>query len=238
MLKNEHVVELLPEFVLGVLDNEETDRVVKHLQECDSCRVDMAAYQNVADQLGLAAPDVEPPADLKQKVMGSILEKQKPIQRASQPGFWAFLSSFVLSWKMVALLVIVALGASNLFLWQQVNGLKASSKPVEFRTVAMVGTTADLKGTGLLVISPDGLYGTLVVQSLPPLDPNHQYQLWLNKDGTHTNGGIFSVSEDGYYSMMIWSPQPLGNYTSFGITIEPGGGSPGPTGKKVLGGNL
>ncbi|RJQ80137.1 MAG: anti-sigma factor [Desulfobacteraceae bacterium] len=32
------------------------------------------------------------------------------------------------------------------------------------------------------------------------------------------------------------SPRPLNSYRTFGITIEPRGGSPGPTGSKVLGG--
>jgi len=36
----------------------------------------------------------------------------------------------------------------------------------------------------------------------------------------------------------VQANQPLDTYQSFGITIEPNGGSPAPTGKKVLGGNL
>jgi anti-sigma-K factor RskA len=34
------------------------------------------------------------------------------------------------------------------------------------------------------------------------------------------------------------SEQPLKAFSTFGITIEPAGGSPGPTGDKVLGGGL
>jgi anti-sigma-K factor RskA len=34
---------------------------------------------------------------------------------------------------------------------------------------------------------------------------------------------------------MVSADQPLGSFQSFGITIEPFGGSPQPTGEKILG---
>jgi anti-sigma-K factor RskA len=77
-----------------------------------------------------------------------------------------------------------------------------------------------------------------VVDSLPVLDVTHQYQLWLIKDGKRTSGGVFSVSQAGYGALAISSPQPLKEFAAFGITIEPAGGSPGPTGDKVMGGSL
>jgi anti-sigma-K factor RskA len=62
--------------------------------------------------------------------------------------------------------------------------------------------------------------------------------LWLIQDGQRTSGGVFSVSDEGYGSLWISSPEPLATYSAFGITIEPAGGSPGPTGDKVLGSPL
>ncbi len=90
----------------------------------------------------------------------------------------------------------------------------------------------------MLVISRDGDHGTLVVDGLSALDPAQQYQLWLIRNGKRTSGGVFSVDQQGYGSLWVKSQAPLISYTSFGITIEPAGGSPGPTGKKVLGGDL
>jgi anti-sigma-K factor RskA len=90
----------------------------------------------------------------------------------------------------------------------------------------------------MLVISRDGEHGTLVVDKLPPLDEHQQYQLWLIDDGTRTSGGVFSVKEDGYASLWVGAPKALGSYKRFGITIEPEGGSPEPTGIRVLAGDL
>jgi anti-sigma-K factor RskA len=60
----------------------------------------------------------------------------------------------------------------------------------------------------------------------------------LIQDGERTSGGVFSVKQGGYAAKVIYAPLPLADYSSFGVTIEPAGGSPSPTGDKVLGGNL
>ena len=103
------------------------------------------------------------------------------------------------------------------------------------RVIAMVGTGAAPASAGTLVVDSEGEYGTLVVEGLPALDQDHQYQVWLIRDGQRTSGGVFSVSPEGYGALMLSSPEPLSSYPAFGVTIEPEGGSPGPTGDKVLG---
>ncbi len=89
-----------------------------------------------------------------------------------------------------------------------------------------------------MVISRDGEHGSLVVDGLPLLDESQQYQLWLIRDGVRTSGGVFSVYDEGYGLLKIDAPDPLISYQAAGITIEPAGGSPGPTGERVLGGDL
>jgi anti-sigma-K factor RskA len=90
----------------------------------------------------------------------------------------------------------------------------------------------------MLVLSKDGEYGTLIVDGLPLKDETKEYQLWLIDDGLRTSGGVFSVSEEGYGYLEVSSQKPLVAYSEFGITTEPLGGSEGPTGEKVLGGEF
>jgi anti-sigma-K factor RskA len=134
--------------------------------------------------------------------------------------------------------VVLVLAVSNLVLWQQVQQLHPASQAARFTTIALAGTNVDPQAQGLIVMSNNGKYGTLVVENLPALDVNHQYQLWLIQNGQRTNGGTFSVPQNGYTSMWIDTEQPLSSFTSFGITIEPVGGSPEPTGESVLSGSL
>jgi len=91
---------------------------------------------------------------------------------------------------------------------------------------------------GTLIMNQDGEYGTLVVDKLSALDDNQKYQVWLIRDGQRTSGGLFSVNTQGYASLEIVVPRPLLDYQAIGITIEPAVGSPGPTGTKVMGGDL
>jgi anti-sigma-K factor RskA len=75
--------------------------------------------------------------------------------------------------------------------------------------------------------------GTLIADHLEPLSPDQQYQLWLIENGDRLDGGVFDVGDDGYGSLTVRAPEPLDSY-AFGVTIEPAGGSPGPTGPRVL----
>jgi anti-sigma-K factor RskA len=134
------------------------------------------------------------------------------------------------------LVLIVALAVGNLTLRQQSDEPKTVSGGM--RIVSLAGTEAAPDAFGTLIISADGEYGTLVVDGLPPLDEGYQYQLWLIKDDQRTDGGVFSVNHEGYGALLISSPTPLSTFPAFGITVEPAGGSPNPTGDKVLGGSL
>jgi anti-sigma-K factor RskA len=139
-------------------------------------------------------------------------------------------------WGGVSLVLIVMLGVSNLFFWQQNRQVVAQKS--EFRLVQMIGEKSAAEASGVIMISGDGNFGTLIVDGLPVLDSSRQYQLWLIKNGNRTSGGVFSVLDNTYGVLVVNSPQSLSVYDGFGVTIEPAGGSPHPTGIKVLGGNI
>jgi anti-sigma-K factor RskA len=232
-----HVSELLPAHALGNLDGEEATRVAEHLANCPGCRAEIQPYLKVAGQLALAAPEMVPPARVKEQLMQRIDRRRTGSETAQGPGWWqqwtGLFRRSAPAWALASLILILTLAASTLWLWQQVYGRGAGRMQV----VAMVATDAAPGATGKLVISMDGEYGTLVVDGLPPVDAGHQYQLWLSHDGQRTSGGVFSVNQSGYGVLEVTAPQPLTSYPSFGITVEPAGGSTGPTGEKVLTGS-
>ena len=80
--------------------------------------------------------------------------------------------------------------------------------------------------------------GVLAVTGLRRLDSGHQYQLWLVRDGQRRSGGVFSPDADGYGSMLLTVPEDFKDFHSFGVTVEPRGGSDSPTGARVLSGSL
>lgn len=237
-----HILDLIPAYALGSLDADEMAQVTQHLPDCAACREELDAYQQVVDLLPLAAPGSAPSPLLKTRLMAGVgtpehsLAKtaRKPAPRLTG---WARINEALQRllagprWQPASLLLIAILAVGNLLLWRQ---LSLTTHDLE-REIELSGTETAPEATGVIYVSTNGRNGTLIVEQLPPLTPEQQYQLWLVRDGERDNGGVFSVSENGYHSLQISSPRPLEEYGAFGITIEPAGGSPGPTGQRVLG---
>ena len=240
MTNNMHVIELIPAYVLDCLEQDEAAAVSAHLAACTQCCAELAAYQSVADGLALAAPLVEPPPALKSRVLGAV-QSSGPAP-TPRPSWWARVAGFFRrsapAWSLASLALILLLGASTLVLLGQMND-RRQARVSSMSVLALAGTAAAPQAHGVLIMSADGKYGTLVVDELPPLDADHQYQLWLiDGDGRRTSGGVFDVGAHGYAALEIWSKDALSSFPAFGVTVEPTGGSPSPTGEKVLGTSL
>ena len=234
-----HVTESIPAYALDILDEAERQGIAAHLDRCLQCQQELRAYRAVLEKL----PDSVPPRNPPLRLRASILQKvaAQEIQSHSQrPAWWTWLTRPLNpAVGFIGLVLIVALAGLNIAQWQQ-NSHPApmpTAAAGEFHLVKMTASQGD-HASGLLVISDEGNFGSLVVDGLVKLGEDQQYQLWLIKDGQRTSGGVFSVYKSGYGVIKIDSPLPLIQYQSFGVTIEPTGGSPSPTGPKVLGGNL
>lgn len=245
---DQHVIDFIPAYALGILEADEARQVAAHLESCPGCTAELQSYRRVAEQLPLAAPDAVPPAHLKASILRQLPPKQgvrasatpAPARREKRSWRQALLQSIPAlspAWSLVSLVLILVLGASNLLLWQRFSQI---DQPVDshFITVNLQGAGNSSGAVGLLVMDEHGNAGTLVVDGLPLLDASKTYQLWLIRDGQRSNGGTFSVDAQGYGSLWVASQIPLTSFDSFGVTVEPAGGSPGPTGDKVLGGEL
>jgi anti-sigma-K factor RskA len=241
MSQETHVIELLPEYALGCLDEDDEILVSEHVATCSVCRAELEAFENVTDRLVFAAPETAPPVRLKQQLMNRIQPPMEPATAGPQQLSWwqklaALLQQSAPVWGAASLVLVLILAVNNLMLRNQAHEPVLTSGGM--RIVALASTDAASSAAGTLVISADGEYGSLAVDGLPPLGNAQQYQLWLIKDGERTDGGVFSVNPEGYGVLWIESAAPLSSFSAFGITVEPAGGSSGPTGEKVLGGSL
>ncbi len=241
MSEIEHIAPLLPDYALGLLTAEEKSLAEAHLAQCPTCRAELRALQASADELALGLKQVSPSPAVKGRLMAEIQRRKTrhaPAQQATAWQKFAELFQSRTAWLgVLAVLLIAVLTAGNVYFWTQSNRA-VSQQPTLLRVVAMTGTSSAPQATGAMILSVQGEYGTLVVDHLQALSANQQYQLWLIKDGQRSSGAVFSVSDEGYASVQVKSALPLNQYQSFGVTIEPFGGSPGPTGAKVLSGHL
>lgn len=234
--ENVHVLDLLPDFVVDALTADETIQVVDHVEGCPTCREELRRLQQVADDLPLALVQTSPPPRVKEGLMSSIHEKHIGTMPSAQ-AVSAKKRGFNLQryLPVLGLAVLLVLAVVNVVLWRQ---LYSTNQQVasQFQMVALTNTQKSPGAIGQLVLDPHGQYGTLVVDDLAPLGSASQYQVWLIKGGERASGGVFSVNLDGYAAMELYAPRPLNSYDSVGISIEPYGGSPAPTGDRVLGG--
>lgn len=236
MSNEAHVLDLIPEYTLGILEEGEARQVAEHLAECIACRHELAAYQRVADNLPLAVPAESPSPELKGRLMARIGRLEE--KRSPQPSRWQIPQRWVPAGAFAGLLVILLLAISNLMLWQRLNHSEVITGPLGMRAIVLGNTAAASEASAFVVMGSDGNNGVLVVDHLQPLDESHEYQVWLVKNGAPTSGGTFVVDEDGYRGMRLTAPDSLLTYSDVFVTVEPAGGSPSPTGARVLSGSL
>jgi anti-sigma-K factor RskA len=249
MSTEEHVIDLLPGFALGCLDEEDLQAVTRHLSRCATCRQELGLYRETVDRLVESTPIHALPSGLKARVVHRIEgaarsrvhqelpEAARSGARPAMRSLWrpVLIRSMGVGLGFAALILVALLWTSNVRLNRQITDIQARQATANMHMVALVGTVDAPDSHGYIILFRNSNYGALAVENAQVLDAQHQYQVWLVQNGKRTSGGVFSVNEDGYGTLQITASQPLENYQSFGITIEPTGGSPGPTGKKVLG---
>ena len=68
-MPEQHVLDYLPAYVMGCMDETESQKVKAHLRECDHCRKGMRAYKRVLDDLPLRIALSEPPPGTREQIL-------------------------------------------------------------------------------------------------------------------------------------------------------------------------
>jgi anti-sigma factor RsiW len=69
-------------WVLGALDEAEQERFAAHLRGCEICQREVTELQMVADTLPLAAAQVAPPPELKERIMAAVRAEAAVLEAA------------------------------------------------------------------------------------------------------------------------------------------------------------
>lgn len=238
--KHAAIKENLAAYALDALDAREVGALEAHVRTCKSCTADLAAYQRITSGLLGALPPQAPPAALKHRLQRRLVRETRSTASATSRTFGrlALAGAFVL---------LIGL---NLLSLLQVNSLRQAQAEQESRSTTAQTAIAMLAypGTQVVTFDQNGVAGSLLVDKqrnllavfawhLPPTPAAKVYQVWLvDPQGDRTSGG-FLTPEAGYpfATTVISAPAPLAGFTSLGVTLEPKGGSAGPTGPKILG---
>jgi anti-sigma-K factor RskA len=230
MIANDHddLRDQIPAYALDSLDAAEAADLALHLEGCPTCRDELVAFRAVVDALALAARDADPSPTVRRRLLATAAADRAA--RTARPRGRSIFRPARRAWAVYALaaLAIVLVGGLLWVTFGAAGGLRSPR-------AVILNPTEDAPGaSGELQFSRDSRAATLTVVGLPVLPDAQQYQLWLVRDGVRDSGAIFSVNENGWAETPVTLLYPAADYERFGITIEPAGGSPGPTGEGVL----
>ncbi len=238
--------DLLGAHVLGALSPAEHRRVDSHLQSCKGCQDIVASYQSVSEGLLHAADLKLPPKSLCRRLQRQIGQStetpgwRRAVRRVPATAFGLALG----------LILLVSINIGILLQTQRLldRGQDAAAQQRAGQAAMAIASypssrVASIEEDGLLgtfVYDPDLPVGVMYVWGLQPPSEDQAYQAWLvDPQGQRLSGGLLTFSEDpGFGWLLIEAPTTMSAFSSLGVTVEPAGGSPAPTGPRILGTDL
>jgi len=211
--RNPHCGEDVAPYALGALPYDDAKAFERHLDDCELCRTDLATLQPAVDALPMSVDHVEPPPELRRRVMVEVeadIKRRRAAERAGRQRRFAFRPLPALAAACVVLAGGIGVGSA-------LTGEEARS----LDGTAPKGASASLE--------LEGDSGKLVVDDMPRAPVGRVYQVWLmrgNGPPTPTDA-LFEVRRGGKAEVAV--PGDLDDVDKVLVTHEPRGGSSVPT---------
>lgn len=257
---HEETQELLPDYVLGALDDEALSRVAWHLDGCPICR---PAWEELLETVSLLAPVAHPRPAARQALLVRVAAREvAPPAAGESPAAATWpapperattttaerrrdrpqrrqIGPARLALAAVLVATILSLAAWNVVLQRQLGERDTIAALLSNPAAAHPLTDSELStgAAGFLYADPQGNVALMMAYRLPALPPDQQYQIWLfTEDGERESGGLFAVDAEGNGQVLIRAPAPFAKYWAVGVSAEPAEGSPAPTSPLAIGG--
>jgi anti-sigma-K factor RskA len=203
-------------YALGALEPLEAEEFRRHLETCMVCRDELAAFQQVADALPMAAPQHPVPPALRRRVLDQVRSEASatPTRSTDRSRWWSSRPAFaggLVAAAVAVVAVVLVLGSTG-----------------SNRTRVYEATVGHAK----LVIS--GGHAELVVQKLPVPKDGHIYEVWLLRPhhAPAPTSALFSVTSSGQGDVDV--PGDIHGVSAVLVTQEPAGGTKHPTTAPVI----
>jgi anti-sigma-K factor RskA len=225
----------LAAYVIGALDAGEAQLLEAHLAGCSECRRYLRALWPAVDSLATSVPQLEPPAELRLRLVTTVREEAQRIAAAEREGAGR-VRQRPTGWRRVfarpavafAVGAIVCGAAAIGYVVRDGGSTSRSVIPVRPMAAAPAGSVS----ASLTTI--DG-QATLRVRRMPPLHGGRVYEVWAERGGKLRAESTFVLRRDG--TAMAAVPN-LDGATAVLVTEEPRGGSAHPTSPPLAGASL
>jgi len=239
---SDDILDLLTAYALDALEPEEITHVQALLASHPELRTTLAELRSTVDILPHGLPEAALQPELRQRVLDYATGRaeRRPAATAALP---QRMRGWLLSLGGLATAAIVAAAIG----WGQVGSLRgeltrtqselARARDDVSTAQAVIASLHGTDGQGAVVRTSAG--NTVVVVKLPQLEPGRTYQLWrmeVQGNPAPLSVGLFTVDQHGYATFDLGQQPQTGEVV--GVTDEPQGGSPGPTGTPLLTGEV
>ncbi|GIO99405.1 hypothetical protein J14TS5_44910 [Paenibacillus lautus] len=238
----EDILTKNPACRLNLLKESEHMAFVEHLKNCTECKKEYQELSQAWHALPFDYTEIEVPESLKGEVLEFVFDHKR---KSGTETFMTKMSKLAMILKSqftpvstslvaVLLLAMIGLGIANV----QEKSRYAENIPIEILTdIPLKAANQSHPGTyGIAYIVQQGSEKNLVVQvhELPGVEGSQVYQVWLLKNGTRENGGIFKPDENGS-GILTYQLAEGQTFDQIGITVEPDANSSQPRGEKIVG---
>jgi anti-sigma-K factor RskA len=228
---------------VGSIDAADQASLLQHLAGCAACRRAAGEYMAAAARLPLALDPATPSPELRGRLMRAVYaEAEQARERAdrTRPSSW-----WARAWQALPVsrgFTIAAAAAAvavvGLASWGVIN--RPTSAPASV-AVALTATQAAPHAHGVLTYDRGSTEAVLTATGLPSpgsvVAGRAVYEVWLIRpNGSAVAAAYLSHNPDGTWSAAVHGD--LSAYSAVAATPEPPGGSPSPTGAKVMQGAL
>jgi anti-sigma-K factor RskA len=229
--------ENVASYVLGALPEDEHERFAAHLATCEHCQTTVAELQVAADALPLAATQIVPPPELKDRVMNVVRSEAELRQAAEQPVAARVKEPRRRWWRgrFLGLAPLPAAAAASLLIAVLVaGGILVAGGGDDTRTVqgqVLIASAPTARAT--LKLSDDAT--ELTVSGMPAPPAGKVYQVWLKPpmQAPRPTRALFRVDAKGDADVEIQDSR-LKGIEQVLVTAEPDGGSRAPTSDPVI----
>lgn len=212
--------DLMAPYVLDALDDDERRRFEAYLEEHPELADELASMRaGVASLADDAATD--PPPSLRASVLDAIAdtpqETTRSVAKRSVPMWRRWLAAGAVA---AAAVVAVVVGAT-------VGGGGVTPQDVFAAADVQTVTAAIGSDDARLDFSIELGAGVVTFGALPDVDPDETFQLWVIDEEGPTSAGLFRPTSG---ATQVLLGEPIAPGVVVGLTVEPEGGSPQPTG--------
>ena len=225
-------------YVLRALPDDEYERFQAHLATCEECRTEVANLQVAADTLPLAAVQIGPPPELRERIMAVVRSEAELLNaagaRADEPAAApAAKPARRRRWSLSLRPLPAAIAASALVAAGVIGGIVLTGGNDTRTVTGTVQIASAPTARAALKLSDDAT--KLQVRNMPPPPSGKVYQVWLKRpnQAPAPTTALFRTDPKGSADVEIQRGR-LKGVEQVLVTAEPDGGSMVPTSAPVI----